>query len=576
MSDTDFEIKYPDIDSVDVVGESKKNVSNVGDTIFVTDYKNDDESSKDIKKMLEKSSLDFAQKTHTYSRYLGGLDNTVSDTLTLSDIDDYAENPQNTLSDIKKINNIVKQYVNKDDIIGKVYESVQIYTNTNYSLKYPTLVNAKEKDKKKLETTVKPLIENFNKKVNMKEFISVGTSTAFLEGNFVSYLRTDPKTKKAVIDYYPISILEISEYNIDGEPAILFNVSDLKSKLRITSRKKKNGKDIFYDKVEEIIRDNYPKEVYDAYKKNEKYALLDPKRVGLVRINNLGGLYGLTPIFKALKPALLLESIENADETIVKVRSKKIVHQKLRKEIAGTDYEKKSLDEMSYAHTNLINAWKNKTVLVTTPWWVESISYVTCDDELTDTETLKTYRSRVFNALGINFMDTEASLNLSNVSIKDLMKTIDKIAEKLDDIINKYYKLLLEEANINIDLAPEIQITSSEVLSAEMKQSLAEFMYTSLGASLDTCYNIIGVSSAETEANKRNKEKENGIENALSPHANYYNQSGDSQGKNDDNSQNITTNDTNGTNDKKTGRPKSKEETIKQKYDETYNKSKVK
>ena len=508
MNDTDFDIKFPPL------------ISNVDDTIIVTDMEED----KKVRKTLESAAYDFKQEMHTYSRYLGGEEN-FNNALTLSDIDKYAENPQNNLENIKKINSIVKQYINKDDIIGKVYESVQIYTNTEYQLKYPTCVDDKNKNKNKIENTIKPLIEKFNEKVDINNFINVGTSTSFLDGNFISYLRTD-KSGRAVVDFYPLSIVEITEYHIDGEPVILFNVGDLKSKLRPKSRRKKNGKDIFYDKVDDIVKDNYPTEVYDAYTKNEKYAILDPKRVGLVRVNNLGGLYGLTPIFKALKPALMLENIDNADETIVRVRAKKIVHQQLRKEVAGVDYSKQALDEMKYAHTNLVNAWKNKTVLVTTPWYVEKIAYISDDTPLTDTDTLRTYRSRVFNALGINFMDTEASLNLSNVSIKDLMKTIDKIAESLSGIINKYYKLILEENGLDVSFAPKIQISSSELLSAEMRQSLAEALLTTFGSSYDTAYKVLGVSDANTEAMKRQREKELGYEEIFIPHANYYNQTG--------------------------------------------------
>ena len=546
MNDENFDVKIPPL------------VSKVDDnTVVVTQLDKNSKSEWDI------SNFDFEQKRHTYSRYLGGEENVSNNTLTLSDIDDYADNPQNSLEDIKNINNIVKRYVNKDDIIGKVYECVQIYTNTQFSLKYSTLINDKNKNKNKLDKTVKPLIDKFNHKVNIEKFIKDGTLESFLNGNFISYLRTDKKSGRAVIDYYPLSIVEITEYTIDGEPAVLFNIDTLKSKLRPKSRKKKNGQDIFFDKVEQIVKENYPAEVYDAYMKNEKYALLDPKRVGVVRINNLGGLYGLTPIFKALKPALMVENIENADETIVRVRAKKIVHQKLRKEVSGTDYNKKGLDEMRYAHNNLISAWKNKTVLITTPWYVESIQYVSDDTPLTDTDTFKTYRSRVFNALGINFMDTEADLNLSNVSIKDLMKTIDKIAEGISDVINKYYKLLLEENNVDISFAPEIQISTSELLSLEMRQALVTFLHTTLGASYDTCYNILGVSSANTEAIKRQEEKETGIEEALTPHANFYNQTKDG-----------TTKNTEGTN-QGNGRPKAKEETKKQKYDAVRNESKV-
>ena len=558
MSDDNFDVNIPPI-----VSELKDG------TTIVTDSNDKIDVEKILRKEFENSALDFNQQKHTYSRYLGGTENSTDNSLTLSDIDTYAENPQNNLQNIKKINSIVKQYVNKDDIIGKINESVQIYTNTQYSLKYPTLITDKNKNKNKLEKIVKPLIESFNAKVDIKNFINVGTSTAFLEGNFISYLRTDPKSGKAVIDFYPLSIIEITEYNVDGEPAVLFNVNELRSKLRVNSRKKKNGKDIFYDKVDEIVKNNYPKEVYDAYKNNEKYALLNQKRIGVVRINNLGGLYGLTPIFKALKPALMLENIENADETIVRVRAKKIVHQKLRKEVSGTDYAKQALTEMAYAHTNLVNAWKNKTVLVTTPWYVESISYISDNTPLTDTDTLKAYRSRVFNALGINFMDTEANLNLSNVSVKDLMKTIDKIAESLSAVINKYYKLLLEENNIDITFAPEIQIASSETLSIEMRKTLAEFLFTKLGASYDTSYNILGISDANTEAIKRTTEKEQGYDEVFIPHANYFTTTTNNDGTNTNNTNNTIKEDNNG------GRPKSKVETKKQKYDSVRNESKV-
>lgn len=544
MSKDNFEVNLP------------PQVTEQDNVVIVTSVDDETETIKSVKKTLETSALDFEQKRHTYSRYLGGEESTTTDTLSLSDINDYAENPQNSLSDITKINSIVKEYVNKDDIIGKVYESVQIYTNTQHSLKYPN--NLEENDKKNVEDEIKPLVENFNKKIDIKNFISTGVGTAFLEGNFISYLRINAKKNQAVVDFYPVSMIEVTEYSIDGEPAVLFNVRNLKSRLRINSRRKKNGKDIFFDQMEKMIKNNYPPEVYKAYKNNENYALLDPKRVGLVRVNNLGGLYGVTPIFKALKPALMLESIENADETIVKVRSKKIVHQKLRKEIAGTDYAKQALDEMSYAHSNLVNAWKNKTVLVTTPWWVEDIKFISDSTPLTDTDTLKTYRSRVFNALGINFMDTEASLNLSNVSISDLMKTIDKIAENLAKVINKYYKVLLEENNKDVALAPEISIMTSELLSMEMRKSLAEFMFTKLGASYGTSYEILGVSSAETESTKRQAEKEKKYDEVFVPHANYFNQTGESPTDTNNN-----------------GRPRGEVNT-KQQYDDTRKKAKGK
>ena len=166
-------------------------------------------------------------------------------------------------------------------------------------------------------------------------------------------------------------------------------------------------------------------------------------------------------------------------------------------------------------------------------------------------------------------MDTEANLNLSNVSVKDLMKTIDKIAESLSVIINKYYKLILEENNVDITFAPEIQIASSETLSIEMRKTLAEFLFTKLGASYDTSYNILGISDANTEAIKRTTEKEQGYDEVFIPHANYFTTTTNNDGTTTNNTNNTVKENNNG------GRPKSKVETKKQKYDEVRNESKV-
>ena len=285
----------------------------------------------------------------------------------------------------------------------------------------------------------------------------------------------------------------------------------------------------------------------------------------MVRINNLDGLYGLTPIFKALKPAIVLNNIEQTDDSTVKARGKKIIHQKLRKEVAGQEYQKQALNEMTYAHENFVEAWRNKTVVVTTPWWVESIEYVEPTTDTTNKDTLNTYRNKEFTSLGISFLDTyNATLDVSKISLDGLMKYIDAIVEQFADIINKYYKVLFENNGQDIDLCPEIQIKCAESMSMEMKKSIAEFMFTKLSASYETCYDVLGISNAKTEAIRRTKEEKAGFNEIFKPHESYFTQTGSGNGANNGDS-----------NDKTAGRP-SGEDTHKKQYDKTRNEVKNK
>lgn len=515
-------------------------------TVVVTDADDKFDVNKIWEEILEKSAYNFQTKKHLYSTNIDNNSSGSNNEITVEDIEDYSNNPQNNLSTIQEINKIIKTFVNKDDAIGRVYECIQMYTNPSYDLIY----NIDEEEHNSDEIfEIENLIDNFNNQVNIKKFLKNGVPTSYLDGTYITYLR-NTNDNGYVIDTYPVGVAEISEFMIDGEPLVLFNVNTLKQKLRHKSRKNRKNKEILFDDLDDIVKNNYPAEVYKAYKNNEKYAILDQKRTGVVRVNNLDGLYGLSPIFKALKPAIVVNNIEVSDDSTVKARGKKIIHQKLRKEVAGTDYNKQAYNEMAYAHENLLSAWKNKTVLVTTPWYVESIAYVEPKADTTNKDTLNTYRNKEFTALGISFLDTyNATIDVSKISLDGLMRYIDLIVLQFADIINKYYKVLLENNSKDISLCPKIQIKCSELLSIETKKSLAEFIFTKLGGSFETAYNILGVSSADTEASRRIKEKDKGYEETFVPHSNFYTQNGNN-------------------NDNDVGRPKG-EDSKKQQYDKT-------
>ena len=209
-------------------------------TVLVTEQ--DEQMSVDDmwKQILETSVYNFQTKKHQYSTIINNSSSGTADNITVENIEEYADNPQNNLSTIQTINKIIKAFVNKDDAIGRVYECIQMYTNPSYDLIY-NINDEQEKNNDDI-SEINALIENFNKQVNIKKFLKDGVPTSYLDGTYITYLR-NTKENNYVIDTYPIGIVEISEFMIDGEPLVLFNVSALRQKLKHTSRKNRKNKE---------------------------------------------------------------------------------------------------------------------------------------------------------------------------------------------------------------------------------------------------------------------------------------------------------------------------------------------
>jgi len=490
----------------------------------------------------------YDSSNNKYSIYLQD-GSSPSDTITPTYIDELANNLQNNLKNIQTVNAISRKYINRNDIVGKTYESIETNINTKAKVEYDTVVGGRNKNKK-LEN-VKTYITNFNKEINLKSLVRKSISTTWAEGTYISYLRKQGDSY--IVDYYPLGVCEISDYDVNGEPVVLFNISELRSRLQKTYRKNKKRQPLFFDKIEDEVQANYPPEVYQAFKEKESFAKLDVNRTGVIRIGNMNRKYGVTPIFRALEPLSMLETFDNSDRVNSKAKSKKILHQKLRKEVLGTDFNKKGFGEMSYSHENLMKAWKQPTVVVTTPAYVESLLYVEPKVELTDINTVNNYRSRVLSTLGISYlMDSSSSVSTANISVTQLMRTINTISEQLEFILQKWYKLVIEENGMDIAYCPTIKIIDSEQLEFDIKKDLAELLFCKFNTSYETAFEILGL-SVEDEKQKRIKENDEKLHETFFARETAYT----SSGKGDNTGNPLG------------GRPKG-DETDKQIYDETY------
>ena len=470
-------------------------------------------------KWLANAVAGYDATNQKYSAYLKD-GNSSSDKLTPEYIDELADGTQSDLKKIQVINNIVRKEINKDGIVGKTVECVTSNINTKTKISYDNEITGRNKTKQLQQ--VKDFISAFNKTINTKRLIRTSIPTTFVEGNYICYLRHEDNKYK--VDYYPLGVCEISDYDVNGDPVVLFNIKELRSRLQKVYKKTKKNKALFFKNMEDEVKANYPQEVYDAFVAKEDYAKLDVKYTGVIRINNLNRKYGLTPIFRAFKDILMLDTFDNSDRVNSKAKAKKIIHQKLRKEVMGTELNKKGFEDMSYAHENLMSAWKQPTVVVTTPPTVESITYVEPKIELTDINTVNNYRSRVLAALGIGFLMDSGSQSVStaDISVTQLLRTINMISEQLEDILQKWYRQILIDNGLPVEYCPTIQVIDSEALDFDMRKDLASTLYTIFNGSMSTSLELLGI-DVNDEKEKRIKENDEGFDSEIYyPRASTY------------------------------------------------------
>lgn len=514
----------------------------------------------------------FDPENKQFGAYLN--DTQSPETLTVDRIDELARNTQTSLSNVLTINAAVQTYINKNDLIGITYEAIESNVNTEFKCsfkKYPD-----KRNKTKAVDNAKAIIDDFNDQINVRKILRSAIPITYAEGTYIMYLRK--KDENYVVDYYPLGVAEISDYTSNGRPVVLINIQKLKTALNKTMLKDSKRQPLFFNNQDEEVQNNYPEEVYQAYKNNDTYAKLDVDHTAVIRIGNIGRKYGVSPFFRALKPVLMLETFDNADRVNAKAKAKKIIWQKMRKEVMGPQYDRRGYDQMTYAHQNFLAAWKQNTVFVTAPPAVEDIAYVEPKVEMTNIDTVNQYRSRVMGALGISFLNTDGTQTVStaNISLDQLMKNINKIAEQVEDCLKVWYRIVLQENNIDAEFVPDVKVSASEMMGMDMKRQLANFLFSTLGASYETAYGYLGL-SMEDERAKRQRENENDVTTDFAPRDTAFTKSS-SGGGNDSsgggggtgNKSGVTNPDDDG---KKIGRPQG-EATDKQAYDKARNDAK--
>lgn len=530
-----FEVSYKktDLDDRTTVITSANSINDVQD--------------KEQKILAEYANSYLASKgKDQYSVFVN--DETNSNTLTLDYIDKLAQGINSNLENLTAANQLILRYVNEDGLMGYAYNAIISNINTNYKLIYNGV--DENGDTAKNVESVKTIIENFNSDVKLDRFIRDAISTTYLEGNCVNILRLDGS--KPVIDILPMSLAYPSDYRVNGDSLIEVSIDNLKNRLQKTYRKTRKNKAVYFENIKKEIENNFPKEVSRAYVDNEKYVRLDTNYSDCITINSMGRKFGVSPFFRALRPLIVLNNLENADVADSKARSKKIIYQKLRKELLGKDGTKRGLAEQELAHAGLVSALKTNFCAYTSPAFVESVEFVTAKANNEDASTqMKLYTSKFLQSLGISFIDNEVgNYSTVNASLTQLIRTINCIIVDLERVINKYYRTVLSQNGMDEEYAPIIKISDAQEMDMAIRKEMATFVYSTLNASRETSFKLVGL-DLQDEIEKRKSENEKGLDDIFSPHDTAYNKSSDSN---------------------EVGRPESREDVDTQKNDENYNK----
>lgn len=476
---------------------------------------------------LQLAEYDVEKLSHLYDRLLIKDNNEY--VTTPEQISNLAKNTQTSLDKVIKINGIVQYYLNKSDLIGKTYEILENNINTNYTINYPLVRGINKVSKKKeskMKDEIKALINKFNQNIDIKKLIVDSAMTVYTEGNHIMYLKGNAENGYGIVKY-PLDIVEITDRTIDGEPLVVFNVNELKSRLqgsvsKYGKMKTKQRVDIKNIILEEIKRD-YPEEVYEAYKNGDSYVYLDPARIGVNRINNRGKKYGVTPLFKALTPLLTLETIDNVDRKNLQAKAKKVFYQKMRKECIDANGQV-DINAVGYAQASLLQAMDSDVVIYTSTGLVEGLEILEPKADPTDNDVVASNRNRVLGACGITFSSNESKngANVVKINYEDLLKTINKINRGLERILNKLYKVVLEENGFPVEYSPTIKIQNTLLLDLDSCSKLVDLCYSKIGLSYKTAIETLGLDYDE-EISRRREENENKFDEELFiPHGNSY------------------------------------------------------
>ena len=505
-------------------------VSGIDDTIVVTSN-GDSDNEKLVQQRIEQAVRAYFAGNERYASVFEPDTSTSAKSVTIAEIDKLAQNPQNDIGKTREIASIVDTYTIKNYLIGLVDTVIRSNLNTNYKVSYNQVPSEKGRNNKKKLENAKRIVEDMLSKIDVKKLIRMSIPATFNHGNYFFYMDYNANGDKYTIHIFPLSVGRIAPYRIDGEPILMIDMEELRSRLEHNLPKRKGGKAYFFQKYEEEITKAYPKEIVDAFREKSKYAILDYRKAGVMRAGedaDGASLYGISQIFRALRDVIIIDGFANVDDNASKVKAKNILVQLLRKDVLGPGGNNKGINEIAFAHGELCRAVKNRICVYTASPAVEDVKWIEPKSNLIDRENVSLYENRVLTTLGIGFLSSGSigSTISANISLKQLMRQINYISQQLEHILEKYAQVALNEHGIDAEYTPRITVIDSEQLEADMRIELAKLLYADLGVSRQTVFETLNLDIID-ETERRQSENEKNLNEIFYPYMTAYTNNGD-------------------------------------------------
>lgn len=491
-------------------------------TVLVTSTKSWEEIDKYERDLLSATIRNYnGRKMDVSSVFLADSTNTPD--LTLESVDELALGINSDYSKVSQANALILRYLHTNGLFGRYVEILKENVPTNYKLMYGLL----EEDDTRQEDLeeVKLLIDSFNRDVDIEKVIADAVIGTILEGNYSMYCNM-VNGNSAYIVHYPLEVVKPSGYTSRGNDVLEFDISTLKKKLQKTYKKTRKNKKVYYENMDKEVKANYPPEVYTAYHSGETLCRLSTEYSGFLKINHLGRTYGVSALFKALKPLIVLDNLMAADVSDSKARAKKIIFQKMRKELL--DGGKKGLVDQQHSHAEAAAALKTSSCLYTGAPGVESLEYVVPKSTETDYKYMhEIYTADLLRALGLPFLDSGSTTSVAKTNVSLLLRLINSITVDLNRIIEHFYEALLVANGYDVDLCPKFRIADAEENDLSIRKDLADFAFNVLGCSYETAYKLLDI-DVKSEAVLRKAEAELGYDKLFQPHQTAYTYTGSS------------------------------------------------
>ena len=389
--------------------------------------------------------------------------------------------------DLENIFNAPQDHI--DDIVGYskycyrkyglIMRTVNIYRDfgaNGLMHKYP-----------KKNEKIKKIIDDFENRINIKQFIRDALMELALTGNLACYDRVNR------VEIYPINKIEVLPLIIDNKQIIAYKVEDTISL------------NDYGDEYNKLIEQAYPQEILDAKSKGNTYAILDKQNSHFVKINSSQyeryGISVILPAFEDLAHKSLLKETERAvaNDIIDKIMMIQIGNDDVKPSKALID-----------GYSELFSNAKG-SVRFTVPYYVDA-KFVEPETNVFGREKFLEVDTDILNTLGISLSLLRGSdgSNYADgiLNFSGLCRTIENIREPLTTVIYELYQAELERNGCKPEDAP-VPYFEDVVIDKESKMNLMMELFQNAGLPYEVLYEEAGLDFDHIKIVRKNENDEN-------------------------------------------------------------------